>query len=290
MSVHGNNLTTKLSHKTKYRDPESKQYLQEILGKYKQWKTENIKLKGPYSKPKASDIDIITERVRLFNDYKDFLDQQHYAEKFDSRSNLHSSVLEEFLEYLFIDMVKEIDVDALIGKAHAFKDIFFLGDSFKDYLALPEIKIELKDHDFVIGISIDADFASKTKSGQVSKDIFDLPVVAIECKTYLDKTMLEGASTSGSQLKNRNPDTLYLVCAEWLKLSNAVNLSKYDVDQIFVLRKQKNTDREFRYADNYTKNPIYSDVVEAMFNMVRKHLTTDWDTSLSTGLARGWLK
>ena len=38
------------------------------------------------------------------NEYKDFLDQQHYAEKFDSRSNLHSSVLEEFMYYLFKDL------------------------------------------------------------------------------------------------------------------------------------------------------------------------------------------
>ncbi|MEH2191299.1 MAG: hypothetical protein V7K98_01340 [Nostoc sp.] len=45
------------------------------------------------------------------------IDQQHYAEKFDSRSNLHSSVLEEFLYYLFKDLVRDFGENALIGGA-----------------------------------------------------------------------------------------------------------------------------------------------------------------------------
>ena len=102
----------------------------------------------------------------------------------------------------------------------------------------------------------------------------DIPAVAIECKTYLDKTMLEGASTAAHQLNIRNPNSLYIVVSEWLKLTESVNLQKYFVDQIYVLRKQKNTDREFRYADTYEKNPIYSDVVEHFFNTVRDHLTS----------------
>ena len=49
---------------------------------------------------------------------------------------------------------------------------------------------------------------------------------------------------------------------EWIKLTENVNLQKYSViDQLYVLRKQKNTDREFRYLPEYQKNPIYPDVV-----------------------------
>ncbi len=59
-----------------------------------------MELIGPTSEATDKDEEIITRRVELFEAYKDFLDQQHYAEKFDSRSNLHSSVLEEFLYYL----------------------------------------------------------------------------------------------------------------------------------------------------------------------------------------------
>ena len=88
--------------------------------------------------------------------------------------------------------------------------------------------------------------------------LFDIAAVAIECKTYLDKTMLEGSSRAAEQLKARNPNALYIVVMEWLKLTSAVNLRKYEVDQIYVFRKQKNTDREFRFADDYEKKPYRS--------------------------------
>ena len=32
---------------------------------------------------------------------------------------------------------------------------------------------------------------------------------------------------------------MYIVVSEWLKLTNAVNLKKFKIDQIYVLRKQK---------------------------------------------------
>jgi hypothetical protein len=101
--------------------------------------------------------------------------------------------------------------------------------------------------------------------------------------------MLEGSSTAAEQLKFRNPNALYLVVSEWLKLTGNVNLRKFKVDQIYVLRKQKNTDREFRFLPDYEKNPVYLDVVEHLFNTVRAHLTSSWEGGVSYGLQRGYL-
>lgn len=288
MFVHGNNLEQKENHKTKYRDKVSKQYLQEIRQQYDQWKTQNEQLVGPYNEENEIDSDIISQRVYLLNTYKDFLDQQHYAEKFDSRSNLHSSVLEEYMYYLFRDLVSRFSEHALIGKSHTFKDIFFRPDSYPHMLESPHALIETKDHDFAIGTKI----ISKMKCNGNEKNedyIWDLPAVAIECKTYLDKTMLQDASTAAQQLKYRNPNAMYIVVAEWLKLTDSVNLKKYKIDQIYVLRKQKNTDREFRYDSKYIKNPIYPDVVEHLFRNVREFLTADWKGGISFGLHRGFL-
>lgn len=101
MLVHGDNLTQKESHTEKYTDKESKKFLAEIRAEYSKWKDGNEKLIGPLSKPSKKDNQIIEQRVKLFADYKDFIDKQKYAEKFDSRSNLHSSVLEEFMNKVF---------------------------------------------------------------------------------------------------------------------------------------------------------------------------------------------
>lgn len=260
----------------------------EIRVRYDEWKAANGALAGPASAVNESDSANIKERVRLLNEYKDFLDQRHYAEKFDSRSNLHSSVLEEFMYYLFRDLVLGISESALIGKSHSFKDVFFRASSYSEMIRSPHALVEIKDHDFAIGASIKA---SMQCQGSTSTEEYewDIPAIAIECKTYLDKTMLQDVSTAAEQLKQKNPNAMYIVVAEWLKLTESVNLKKYKIDQIYVLRKQKNTDREFRYDADYQKNPIYSDVVEHCFNSVREFLTSDWEGGISHGLDRGFL-
>jgi DNA (cytosine-5)-methyltransferase 1 len=313
--IHGSNLKGKETHKSKYRSEKDRQYLAEIRVEYDKWHTANMALAGPGAEPSPDDERIVNRRVELLESYKNFIDQQQYAEAFDSRSNLHSSVLEEFLYYLFKDLVADFGRHALIGKSHTFKDLFFVPPRYTEMLKRPYGKIEKKDHDFVIGSEVQATFISRpadtTKAtpqrqmtlfteepstydevkvvDDVENHKFDIPAVAIECKTYLDKTMLEGSSRAAEELKARNPNAIYIVVMEWLKLSEAVNLRKYKVDQIYVFRKQKNTDREFRFEADYVKNPIDPIAVWHLFNMVRRHLTEDWTGGVEFGLQRGWL-
>lgn len=289
MLPHNANLSQKEFHQTKYTDEISKQLLAEIRAKYNAWHQANLTLIGPHMKQAVEDEAIIRERVNLLNEYKDFIDQQVYAEHFDARSNLHSSVIEEFLFYLFKDLAADFGEDVLLGKSHTFKDLFFVPPNFPAMLQHPHARIEIKDHDFVIGVRAEALMMSG-QSDVGERHIFDLPAVAIECKTYLDKTMLEGSATAASQLKARNPNSIYLVVMEWIKLTENINLQKYHmVDQIYVLRRQKNTDREFRFLPTYQKNPIYTEVVTHLFNTVRQHLTADWKGGVDFGLLRGWL-
>jgi len=287
MLVHGSNIAQKEKH--------------EIRAKYDEWHKANTQLVGPKSKSEDSDKDMVTERVRLLEEYKEFIDQQKYAEHFDSRSNLHSSVMEEFVYYLFRDSVADFGDKALIGKSRSFKDIFFAPGNYKAMTSRPHATLLRKDHDLVIGVTIQAQFHTmslsetdqeQTKDSEyIEAEIhqFDLPAVVIECKTYLDKTMLEGASRAAEELKARNPNALYIVVMEWIKLTKAVNLRKYKVDQIYVFRKQRNTDREFRFDPKYVKNPIDPETVWHLFEKVRSHLTTDWESGLQYGLERGWL-
>jgi hypothetical protein len=313
--AHGSNLRQKQQHKTKYMDTKSRKYLKEIRIKYDGWNRANMELVGPTCTEAAEDKKIVGRRVKLLEGYKAFLDQQHYAEQFDSRSNLHSTVLEEFMCYLFKDVLADFGAHALVGKSHTFKDIFFVPPSYSEMLKRPYGKIEKKDHDFVIGATVKATFISATPpaedpdagaekailteepidhdqvtvKGNAETHLFDVPAVAIECKTYLDKTMLEGSSRAAEEIQARNPNALYLVVMEWLKLTGNINLRKYKVDQIYVLRKQRNTDREFRFDEAYMKNPIDPEVIWHLFTTVRKHLTTDWLGGVDHGLSRGWL-
>ena len=137
MYVHGQNLEQKENQKTKYRDTESRRYLTEIRAKYNEWNLANEQLIGPLTETTNQDSELLIKRVELLNEYKYFLEQKHYAEKFYSRSNLHSSVLEEFMYYLFKDLVSEFSSQALIGKYRTFKDIFFRSENYRDMLSYP---------------------------------------------------------------------------------------------------------------------------------------------------------
>ncbi len=313
--VHGANLIEKEADRSKYGSVDSKKYLAEIRLKYNAWQIANTSLVGPSSTEVEGDRQMVDRRVELFSQYKDFLDQQHYAEHFDSRSNLHSTVLEEFMYYLFKDLVADFGAHALIGKSHTFKDIFFTPPNYAEMLKRPHAGIERKDHDFVIGAAIEAsfhsavppeqdnsvggaveiiveepkDYAEVTVTPNSETHLFDVPAIAIECKTYLDKNMLEGSSRSAEELKARNPNGLYMVVMEWIKLADAVNLRKYKVDQIYVLRRQKNTDRDKRYLTGYVKSPIDADVVWHLYTTVRNYLTSDWLGGVENGIERGWL-
>ena len=80
-----------------------------------------------------------------------------------------------------------------------------------------------------------------------------------------------------------------MVVSEWIKLTENINLRKYKVDQIYVLRKQKNVDREFRFLPTYEKNPIYADVVQHLYDTVRAHLTSDWSGGVRDVLLKGYI-
>ncbi|WP_246844431.1 Bpu10I family restriction endonuclease, partial [Hydrocoleum sp. CS-953] len=190
--------------------------------------------------------------------------------------------------YLFKDLVNQFSSQALIGKYRTFKDIFFRSENYQDMLSHPHALIKLKDNDFAIGVRINATMNCQG-SQELESHIWDVPAVVIECKTYLDKTMLQDAATAAEKLKYRNPNAIYILVAEWLKLTDAVNLRKFKIDQIYVLRKQKNTDREFRFKEGYIKHPIYADVVEHLFVYIRDYLTSDWEGGINFGLKRGYL-
>ena len=48
------------------------------------------------------------------------------------------------------------------------------------------------------------------------------------------------------------------------------------IDEIYILRKQINTDRENRSLERYVAKPIYKDVVYRLFNTIRDYLSTNW--------------
>ncbi|HOB26719.1 MAG TPA: hypothetical protein PKJ07_01030 [Bacteroidales bacterium] len=94
--VHGSNILTKIKN-TKFSKNDKEDELNFILSQYKEWFEKNEQLIG-YTN------EIIEKRVKWLNDYKAVIKNIDYT----AQSKFHSSVLEEFLYYLFRDLLKDI--------------------------------------------------------------------------------------------------------------------------------------------------------------------------------------
>lgn len=262
--IHGKNIKTKLSTE---RNKVNIKLLKEIIPRYEKWRELNKKIIG------ISREDIY-RRVELLNNYKNFIDQDKFRKErgrkygFTFQSKLHSTVIEEFLYYLFKDIPILKNKAIALGPTKAYVDMSFSPRSLEHWKVNPGVDIKVKDQDFAIGKEIFCIFSStKERKNKVEKTLL-VPIIAIECKTYLDKTMLDGASYAAERLKRGNPYALYVVLTETNALDINVNPKHTQIDEIFILRKQK--------ANERISKPIDKQIIWELFNFIKNHLEKEW--------------
>lgn len=249
--IHGSNILAKLQRLSSLSTIQRKQ-LQKVIKKYREWENDNSSLRG-YSD------EMIKQKVEWLNGYKNEIENIGFS----AQSKFHSSVIEEFLYYLFRDLLNELNQKAqnndiamkkiLLGGIRAYSNLYFAPENLVNFIKTPNMKINVKDQDFAIyrTILIKADGEQK---------MINVPVVSVECKTYIDKTMLEGSIATAEKIKNGNPYCLFLVVTEWYDVSYEVDPAYSRIDQIYVLRKQKRRSNK--------NNPIYFEVVRDLFNFI----------------------
>jgi hypothetical protein len=281
---HRSNLETKEARIAgqKYGDGTSKLYLSQIREAYDEWMKSIGELDLFEVGNDELNQQLVNQHVQFFNDYKDILDQAIYAEKFDSRSRLHSSALEEFFTHLFKDLADASGMD-IIGSIRTVNDFFLPG------VGPFELKLEQKEQDFAIACSASLSLSAEVNPESINHSI-ELPCVIIECKTYLDKTMLGEIVTASNKLKERFPAVLHIIAAEYLKLTEDINMKKYNsIDQIYVLRREKNVDREVRLSEDYTRNNIFEETVWHLYDLVSQHLEGDSSLDINEVIERGYI-
>lgn len=135
---------------------------------------------------------------------------------------------------LFRDYVAELkrkykDADNLIqgGAAKAYTNLYFTASGIESFVKAPNVEINVKDQDFAIYRKVDLSIDGKNKEIKV-------PIVAVENKTYLDKTMLEGVIATAEKLKSGNPYTRFVVVSENYDVDMKVDPIYSLIDQIYV--------------------------------------------------------
>lgn len=218
----------------------------------------------------------INQKTDLLNEYYNFIHENGYDGLFSSQSKFRPTILEEFLFLLFKDLVQYYkteynDTENVLtsGSVKAYTNLYFKSKNLPDFIASPTIGINQKDQDFAIYRTFDISI----NGGQPKK--IQIPAVAIEAKTYIDKTMLDSIIATAEKLKSGNPHTRFIAVAERYDVSFDVDPAYSRIDQIYILRK---TMRKNRWEN------IDNNVVLRLFNETKAHLERPW-SDVGTRLA-----
>ena len=169
--------------------------------------------------------------------------------------------------YLFKDIPCLKDKAIIYGPIKAYTNLYFAPANIEFFEKRTGIVINVKDQDFTISKEIILK-SKAINSTVIEENKIYVPIVSIECKTYLDKTMYEGSVATAEKIKKGNPYSLFLIVTETYDVSLDVDPKYSQIDQIYILRKQK--------RKNTHLNPIDFDIVYDLFKFVENHLNSDW--------------
>lgn len=229
----------------------------------------------------------IDRRANILDNYYDFFEREGIERTFDSRGKIRSSILEEFT-YLFLkdrvnaiiaDKCGENKQDISCGSVDAYSNLYITGKNIDTFAQNPLIRINAKKQDYAI-------YCTFTIKVSHNSEHFDevttnVPILAIENKTFLDKTMLEGAIATAEKLKSGNPYSAFIVITETYAVAEDVDPIYSRINQIFVLRKCKHN------TSNRIPHPIDAGVLDKILEFVSKHLNNTWSDVSNRVIANG---
>jgi len=258
---HASNIVTKFGNWSSLK-PTQQKALPIIANEYFNFINENNRIVG------YSNQDII-DRTNLLNKYYDFINTNQYDNVFTAQGKFRPTILEEFMYILFKDLINEekinledADNNLRIGNTRAYTNLFFSGSNFHEFVKSPQIGINNKDQDFAIYRPINITIGA---SNSISTN---LPIVAIENKTFIDKTMLEGSIATAEKIKSGNPYSLFFIVVENYDVDLKVDPIYSKINQIYVLRKSRRATRPIQ--------PICSNVLIDLVTEVKRHLGRNW--------------
>jgi len=141
-----------------------------------------------------------------------------------SQSKFRSTILEELNTHLFIRHPMVVALELKFYNKNIYAGLKLSNDASPTVIT--------KDVDFCIGKTFPLSI------GETSIDL-NIPLVCVECKTYLDATMYNEVSFSNKQLRNANPDaSLYVIMERNEVAEEKIIASRTDtpLTEMFVVR------------------------------------------------------
>ena len=287
--VHAKNLITRFERK------DHLEILEKVVKAYWQYYEANEII--------GMEDDVLKKRVAALNSYYNYLYDNGYDGNniYSAQTKFRPTILEEFMALLFRDFVNEmrIKVDTAqlnLGAVKAYANLFFFGKDFESFARSPAIGVNVKDQDFAIYRNVEWKMDGNTPV------CASLPIVAVECKTFIDKTMLEGSVATAEKLKAGNPYAYFCIATELYDVSMEVDPAYSRIDEIYVLRKTtRRAERQeicpdviIRFVGDFSdKEDTYSGVpfiaIIRFVNDVKRHLMRPWSDVASKLSSTGTL-
>jgi hypothetical protein len=176
-----------------------------------------------------TDEQAIHQKVQVLYEYYGTLDEfvsrvaDEHGKKITPQSKFRPTVLEEFCGFLFKDLpqIEDLGLDFFNKKIFAGITLDKEGKA----------KIKTKDVDFCIGKQFNVKIGNENH-------VILIPIVAIEVKTYIDKTMFSEAQFTAQKMKQGSPNVRVYVLTEenQIDVNEIPTKGQTPIDQIFVIR------------------------------------------------------
>lgn len=193
--------------------------------------------KNFYELVSGSNID---DKINAFIEYKQFAYNNNKITNYSPQSKFEPTILEEFVYHLFNKFYSE---EIKGGSVKAYSNLYFSPANIDEFKISNSILVNEKDQDFAIYKKVTLRYIHNNNSER-SLDL-SVPIICIECKTYLDKTMLEGSIATAEKIKAGNPHCKFYILTETYEVNLNVDPATSRIDNIFVLKKGiKKPDRQ----------------------------------------------
>jgi len=172
------------------------------------------------------------------------------------QSDFVSSIIPEMICMIFGSIInhKGLDLEVSAQKDLAIECIFGIANG-------GSVKLKNKRVDVAVTIPSKLVFNDEVKE-------LPIPLIAVECKTNLDKNMISGIEHSVNELKKTFPDCCYFVVSELSDFDvRKLNYASSGIDEMYILRNQK---RAVIRKNPNMRNPINPDLI---YDLVQVLLT-----------------
>lgn len=223
-----------------------------------------------------------TDACARYSDYYNYFDSKGAGKIYSAQTKVRPTILEELVERCLIPKLEHQlstrlnSIGLNYGSCKAYCNLYFQPYDLYSFLKEPAINCVEKDQDFAVYSPLHVSI-----NGQQRR--LNIPFFAVECKTYVDKTMLSGIASTAQAIKSGNPYCRFVVvCEEW-EVSTDTDPALSMIDEIYVLRKSRRTKTGTARVD------LQPDVLEAYVNETISHLKSTWSSVNDNLFASGKL-